>query len=175
LSTTSNLFARGERSLTTVELAALRINIFIIFAMMLTVVYGVIMRYIFNVPVRWVAELSEFMMVALTFLALAYVQRQRKHIIIKIFIERRSNMTKVVLGVVTDLAAFFIFVLLTWASWKFALQAWRSGFTSDAADIPLFPPRLLVPIGAGLMCLQLLADVVQGIGLLLGIKATEGS
>ena len=175
MSTTSRLFARRERALKTVERTALGLNILIVFAMMLTVVYGVIMRYVFNVPVRWVAEVSEFMMVALTFLALAHVQRQRKHIIIKIFIERRSNMTKVVLGVVTDLAAFFIFVLLTWASWKFALQAWRSGFTSDAADIPLFPPRLLVPLGAGLMCLQLLADVVQGIGLLLGGKPTKGS
>jgi TRAP-type C4-dicarboxylate transport system permease small subunit len=173
LSTTLHLFARSERALKTVERAALGINIFMVFAMMITVVYGVIMRYVFNVPVRWVAEVSEFIMVALTFLALAHVQRQRKHINIKIFIERQSGITKAMLGVATDLAALVIFVLLTWASWGFAVKAWRSSFVSDAAAFPLFPPRLFVPLGAGVMCLQLLADLVHSIGSLLGLKVTK--
>jgi len=65
-----------------------------------------------------------------------------------------------------------IFVLLTWATWVFALKAWQSGFTSDAASLPLFPPRLLVPIGSGVLCLQLLADLIQQIGSLLSHRVS---
>jgi C4-dicarboxylate transporter DctQ subunit len=155
------------------ERVTLGINIIIVFAMMVVVVYGVIMRYIFNLPLRWVAELSEFMMVALTFLALAYVQRRRKHISITFVIERQSEKAKAIIGLATTLAALVIFVLLTWASWGFAVKAWRSSFVSDAAAFPLFPPRLFVPLGAGVMCLQLLADLVHGIGSLLGLKVTK--
>jgi len=96
-------------------------------------------------------------------LALGYVQRERKHIRITFLIERQSQRKKTIIEVWTTLAALIIFALLTWASWGFAIKAWRSGFTSDAAAIPLFPPRLLVPLGAGIMCLQLLSDLVQGI------------
>ena len=167
------MLTRSGRALQTVELAALGVNIFIALAMMLVVVYGVIMRYIFNIPVRWVAEVSEFMMVALTFLALGYVQHERKHITIDFFFRQRNARTKAILSVMTTLCSLVIFVLLTWASWGFAAQAWQSNFTSDAAAIPLFPPRLLVPLGAGVMCLQLLADLVQGIGSLLSVKVKK--
>ena len=124
---TSTTSGRGGQALRTLELAALGINIIVIFAMMAVVVYGVIMRYVFNIPLRWVAELSEFMMVALTFLALAYVQRERKHISITFFIEWQSEKIKTIIGIATTLAALAIFVLLTWESWGFAIKAWPSG------------------------------------------------
>jgi len=170
---TSTRSSRGGQALRALELAALGINILVIFAMMVVVVYGVIMRYIFNVPLRWVAELSEFMMVALTFLVLANVQRDRKHISITFFIERQSEKAKAIVGIATTLAALVIFFLLAWASWDFAMKAWRSGFVSDAASFPLFPARLLVPLGAGIMCLQLLADLIHSIASLGSIRVTK--
>ena len=165
--------ARGGQALKTLEMITLGVNIFIALAMMVVVVYGVVMRYIFNIPARWVAEVSEFMMVALSFLVLAYVQYQRKHINITFLIERRNEKTKTILGVITTMTTLIVFILLTWASWQFALKALRSGFSSDAAAIPLFPPRLLVPIGAFLMCLQLIADLIQGIASLIGVKVSS--
>lgn len=163
----------GRRVLDTLEMITLGTNIVVALAMMIVVVYAVIARYIFNLPVRWAAEVSEFMMVSLTFLALAVIQSEGKHINITFLIEKRSKKTKTILGVITTLAALTVFILLTWASWQFALKALQSGFTSDAAAIPLFPPRLLIPVGAFLMCLQLIADLIQGIGSLLGRKVTE--
>jgi C4-dicarboxylate transporter DctQ subunit len=147
-------------------------NIAVALAMMTVVVYGVVMRYVFNIPARWVGEMSEFMMVALSFLALGYVQRQRQHITIDFLLIKQSEITKTVLLTITTLCALVIFVLLTWASWGFALKAWQSGFTSDAASLPLFPPRLLVPIGSGVLCLQLMADLIQEIGSLLSHKVS---
>ena len=169
----STMLGRSRRVLDTLEQVFLGINIFVVFAMMAVVVYGVIMRYVFNFPLRWVAELSEFMMVALTFLALAHVQRERKHIRITFLVERQSQKTKTIINVATTLVALFTFVMLTWASWGFAVKAWRSGYISDAAAMPLFPPRLLVPLGAGVMCLQLLSDLVQGVGSLLGTDSKK--
>lgn len=166
----SNVLVRSGQALKKLELVTLGINIFIAFAMMLVVMYSVIMRYIFNLPVRWAAEVSEYMMVALAFLALAYVQHERKHITIDFLYTKQTEKTKIILDVVTSLCALAIFVLLTWASWGFAMKAYYAGFVSDAAALPLFPPRLLVPIGAAVLCLQLLADLIQKIGLLFAAK-----
>ncbi len=114
---------RSSKALRRLELVFLGFNIAVAMAMMTVVVYGVVMRYVFNIPARWVAELSEYMMVALTFLALGYVQRQRKHITIDFLFIKQSERTKTILLTITTLSALGIFVLLTRASWSFFLKA----------------------------------------------------
>lgn len=163
---------RSSKALRRLELVFLGFNIVVALAMMTVVVYGVVMRYVFNIPARWVAEVSEFMMVALTFLALAYVQEQRKHINISFLFSRQNEGIKTIWSIVTTLCSLGIFVLLTWATWVFAMKAYYSGFVSDSAALPLFPPRLLVPIGSGVLCLQLLADLIQQIGSLLSHRVS---
>lgn len=163
---------RSSKALRRLELVFLGFNIAVALAMMTVVVYGVVMRYVFNIPARWVAEVSEFMMVALTFLALAYVQHERKHINISFLFSQQSEGIKTIWSIVTTLCSLGIFVLLTWATWVFAMKAYYSGFVSDGAALPLFPPRLLVPIGSGVLCLQLLADLMQQIGSLLSHKVS---
>ncbi len=163
---------RSGQVLRRLELVFLGFNIVVALAMMTVVVYGVVMRYVFNIPARWVAEVSEFLMVALTFLALAYVQEQRKHINISFLFSRQNEGMKTIWSIVTTLCSLGIFVLLTWATWVFAMKAYYSGFVSDGAALPLFPPRLLVPIGSGVLCLQLLADLMQQIGSLLSHKVS---
>jgi len=160
----------GTRILNTIEMVCVAVNMMVAFAMMLVVVYGVIGRYFFNTSDNWVAELTAFMMVPLTFLVLGHVQSKRMHVNITILIDRQSLKTKTVLRIITTLFTLGLFVLLTWASWLFALKALHGGYVSDAAEIPLFPFRLLVPVGGLLMCFRLVADLVQDIGSFLGYR-----
>lgn len=168
----------AEQALNGLEKFTMGFGVFIIFAMMATVVYGVVMRYVFNSPVHQIMELTAYMMVSLTFLILAYIQHQRRHVRISFFVMRQSERNQIILGIFTTLCALATFVLLTWGSWEYAHQAWRLKFTSEEAGYPLFPPRLLVPVGSFLMCLRLLADLYHEINSLFGLgsgglKTTE--
>ena len=164
-----NIAVGAEQALHRLETFTMGFGVFIIFAMMATVVYGVIMRYVFNAPVHQILELSEYSMVALTFLVLAYIQYQRQHVRISFFIIRQSERSQIILGIFTTLCALVAFILLTWGGWEYARQAWKFWFTSEEAGYPLFPPRLLVPVGSFLMCLRLLADLSHEINSLFGL------
>ncbi len=153
----------GARLLDFIEEATVAVNMVVVFAMMGVVVYGVVMRYLFDSPVSLVTELTGFMMVSLTFLSLSYVYRIRHHVAVSFFLARGSRRTQWLFGLAGTLLCLITFVLMTWGGWKYAYQAWQLSLTSEEASIPLFPPRLLVPLGSALICLRLLADLVRGI------------
>ncbi|MFH0914435.1 MAG: TRAP transporter small permease [Chloroflexota bacterium] len=154
---------RLEKVLLWLEKGVMYLAVLVIFSMMAVVVYGVIMRYAFNSPVLQVSDLSSFMMVALTYLTLAYIQREGRHVSVDILMVRQSKRTKTTVGLGVTLFALAVFVIVTWAGWDAALKAWQLGFRAEDSRIPLFPPKLLIPIGAVLMCLQLVADFVHGL------------
>jgi C4-dicarboxylate transporter, DctQ subunit len=156
-----------------IEMVCVAVNMAVAFALMLVVIYGVVGRYFFNSSANWVAELSAFMMVPLTFLALGHVQSKRMHVNITLLIDKQSLKTKTVLHIITTLFTLALFALLTWAAWLFSLKALHGGYVSDAAEIPLFPFRMLVPVGGLLMCVRLVADLVQDINSLIGHRSLE--
>jgi C4-dicarboxylate transporter, DctQ subunit len=159
--------------LDTIEMACVAVNMAVAFMLMLAVVYGVVGRYIFNSSANWVAELSAFMMVPLTFLALNHVQSKQMHVNITLLIDKQSLRSKTMLHIITTLVTLALFVMLTWAAWLFSLKALHNGYVSDAAQIPLFPFRVIVPIGGLLMCVRLVTDLVQDINLLIGRGSLE--
>jgi len=85
----------------------------IVYAMMAIVIYGIVRRYVLNSPVSWVAEITEFMVVALTYLTLAYIQDRKGHVRIEFLVIRLSKKTQLLLGIITSLCALAIFVLST--------------------------------------------------------------
>ncbi len=169
------ILAAATQILRKLEEVTLGFNIVLVWTMMVLVVYAVTSRYAFAAPVGWVVELSQFMMVALTFIMIAYLQYQRLHVRVSFLIIRQSERTQRIVGIITTLFALAIFMLLLKTSWDFALQALRLGFKSEEVGYPVFPPRLLVPIGSFLMCLQLLADLGQQVGALLHLRGRGGT
>ena len=113
--------ARGGQAYLGLEKFTKYFNVAVVLAMMLVVVYGVIMRYVFNAPVHQVAELTEYMMVALTFLALAYIQHERRHVTVSFFVVRQSEKTQIRLRIADTLCALVAFILVTWGSWDYAM------------------------------------------------------
>lgn len=155
------------------EEIAMSLNTVFVLAMMVFVFYGVICRYGFRSPVRWVSEITEYMMVALTFLSVAYVQYHGLHVRVNFLIIHRSKHTQLIAGIITTLCALTIFAFVLKASSDFAIEALRSGYKSEEMGYPLFLPRLIAPVGSFLMCLQLLADLAQQIGMLSGLKTAN--
>lgn len=140
----------------------------VILVMMVSVVLGVVMRYMFRAPLAWTFEVVGYMLVAITFLALAGVQARAGHVRVEFLIARLGENRRNLLGVVTILCALFFFIMVTWASWEYAVRALHFGLVSEEEGFPLFPPRLLVPVGSFVICLQLLVNLSRHISFLLG-------
>ena len=140
----------------------------IVVVMAFMVTYGVVRRYIFNDPEPYSYELSTMFLVVSVVLSIPYIQRVWRHLRVDILAGRfPEGMQVVLLNIFVPLLALFYLVLMTWYSLDDALYSLRVGErTYTAWAPPLFPLKVWVPIGVGLLCLVLFAQFCRGIYLL---------
>lgn len=128
--------------------------------MALFTVLDVIGRYFFLSPLAFVWETNNYLLAATVLLGGAYVLLIDGHVRVDIFYSRLSPRTRAIV----DVFMFTLMALpyLAWINWLFigfALRALREREVSDILLLPLFPIKLLLPIGTSLLILQLLCVV----------------
>ena len=64
----------------------------------LFVTYDVVMRYFFNSPTTWVLETSIYLIIAATFLSLAYVMLEKGHVKVDFITAHLSKFSKSIKG-----------------------------------------------------------------------------
>ena len=138
--------------------------------MMLSVVYEVIVRYLFNSPTIWVMELNQHLLCAYTALAGGYVLLHKAHVGVDILYERFPQKIRILVNLLTALmGGVFLYILFT-KSLDIAVEAWVYKEHSDSLFAPyLFPAKITIPIGAFLFFFQLLAKLVRDIEELLSV------
>ena len=136
----------------------------ILLGMMLLVTSDVIGRFLFNRPIHGVTEITEFFMVGLLYFTLPYTQALKGHINVEIFTLHYSPRTRLIAGVLTYFLGFFVFALITWQGIKSAADAWKiQEVTFGLLELPLFPAKILVPIGSFFLCSRFALDIVKGL------------
>lgn len=132
----------------------------ILVVMMVLVSVDVLGRYIFNSPLHGTNELVEFLMVGLFYFTVSHAQALRTHIRVEFLITYLSPRLRIKLDIFCHLLGLLIFALIAWQSGRAALQAWKLGETTFGVILfPLFPSKLLVPLGSFLFCLRLGKDI----------------
>ncbi len=121
----------------------------------------VFMRYVLNASTVWQTELVIYLMIASTLIGMPYVQSRRGHVnvdLLPLYLGRRSRTALyylcVGLGLAVCALVVFYGVELVWEAHAYN---WRS---PSIWRPPLWIPYLALPIGFGLMFLQLAADLV---------------
>ena len=133
-------------------------------AMMLLVVCDVGGRYLFNRPVHGTLEITEFIMVGLVFLTLAHTQAIKAHIQVELLIGLMSRRKKLILDLVTYLLGAGIFALIAWQNWLSFLDSWGIREQTDGyIPFPVYPAKLVVPIGCFLLTLRFIVDIMGAI------------
>jgi len=136
----------------------------ILTAMMFLVTGDVLGRYLFNKPIHGTTEVIEFMMVGLLYFTLANTQAEKAHIRVEMFISRLSPGSRLIFEVIAYLLGFILFALITWQGTLSAMKAWEIWETTFGLIMfPLFPAKVLIPIGSFLFCLRLLLDLIGGL------------
>lgn len=98
---------------------------------------------------------SNYYMVALTFLPLAYIQRQRGHLIAEVFTQQLSRRARSLLDAVGDILMAVFLGLLVYQTGTAAIEATiaREYVELTESALPIWPAKWAVPIGFGVMAL----------------------
>lgn len=139
--------------------------------MMLIVTYEVVTRYIFRSPTPWAFETNTFLLCAYSALGGAYTLLYRGHVNVDLVYRRFGTRTKALTDILTSVLFFAFVYVLIWKSWALAWDALEIGERSADMEIPLFPIKVLIPIGGGLIFLQGLVLLVRSfITLITGVE-----
>ncbi len=134
---------------------AVMVGILLIFAW-LSVVLEVVMRYFLNRPQSWVHEISEDILVWVTFLGAAWLLKEEGHVKMDLLVNRVSLRTQSLLNIITSSLCVIIWLVLTWYSGQVVWRSLQEGLLTFQLEIPRVTYLAVMPIGAFLLFIQFL-------------------
>lgn len=133
-----------------------------LFGMMILGTVDVAGRYLFNMPVTGTLEIFEILMPVMVLLSMADTQSANEHLtagVIDYFDLKPETRTRIQFGVQALL--FFLFLLILWRGVVASLLTRQTHRLVSNIDVPLWIPQLVVPLAALVMCLVLVAQMVE--------------
>lgn len=122
----------------------------------------IFVRFVMNASTVWQTEVVVYLMVGATLLGLAFVQKHKGHVsvdLLPIWLGIRAGR---ILAIGTQTAAIVVTMICLFYGFEFWHLAFVRGWTSDTVTaVPLWIPYLALPVGLGLLLLQLGADLLD--------------
>ena len=126
--------------------------------------YEVIVRYVFNAPTSWAFDFSYLMYGAMFFMAGAYTLSRGGHVRADMFYRLWQPKTQATVEVILYFLFFFPGVLaLVFSGWAYGFESMRirESSVNSPAGVPIWPLKMLIPMGAALLTLQGVAEVLR--------------
>lgn len=148
------LVAGLSRATGVIAAALIAVSVFVVCQM-------VAARYFFGLPTTWQTEFVIYALIATTLIGSPYVLLHRGHVnmdIVVLYAGPRLRYCLAVLAGAISLVfcgVLFVYGVLFWH------EAWAGDWHSDTVTrTPLWIPYLALPLGMGLLTLQLVADLL---------------
>ena len=122
------------------------------------------MRYVLNDPTSWAFDLSYLMYGAVFYMAGAYTLSRGGHVRADMFYRLWRPRTQAIVELMLYVLFFFPGILaLVIAGWEYGIESMRIREVSvnSPAGVPIWPLKMMIPFGAGLIALQGLAEVLR--------------
>ena len=126
--------------------------------------YEVFVRYVLNEPTSWAFDFSYLMYGAMFFMAGAYTLSRGGHVRADMFYRLWRPRTQAIVELTLYVIFFFPGVLaLVIAGWDYGFNSMRirEQSVNSPAGVPIWPLKMLIPMGAGLLALQGFAEVLR--------------
>lgn len=132
----------------------------------------IFIRYVLNGSTVWQTEAVVYLVIGATLLGLPYVQRLRGHVSVDLIPLALPPRARFALAVTTLSISALIIAVMLYYGYEYWHFAWERGWRSDTVWGPeLWVPYLAIPLGFGLLLLQIVADLVA---VILGIEKPFG-
>lgn len=139
----------------------LSLFVLIIFGLLLV---EVIRRYLLNSPTVWGNELSQMLFGTYVVLSGGYILRWGGHVNVDILYSRLSRKTQAKLDIITSFLFFMFCVMMVYYGSSLAWESLSTFERSQSAwNPPIYPVKLTIPLGAGLLLLQGIAKLMRDI------------
>ena len=123
--------------------------------------YEVVARFLFNAPTTWILDVSIYLTMWATFLAVGHTLRAGAHVRMDLYVRRLAPRARRATDAVVAVLALAFSALLTWQGLQSIADAVRLGeVTLSTIRVPLWVPLAAIPTGglilvAGwLLCLR---------------------
>ncbi|MBN1905105.1 MAG: TRAP transporter small permease [Deltaproteobacteria bacterium] len=135
-----------------------------ILLMAFTATYGVLRRYLFKSPEPYSYELSTMFLLWTFVLAVAHLEKLDGHLRVDFFVVLLPERLRMfLLNIIGPLAGLLFCSVLTWEGFKVALYSLEIGERSMSIwAVPLFPIKIIIPLGYGLLCIVLVLKIIRG-------------
>ncbi|WP_420335484.1 TRAP transporter small permease [Roseibium sp.] len=121
----------------------------------------IFVRFVLNGSTVWQTEAVIYLVIAATLVGLPYVQRLRGHVNVDLIPLSLGPRARFALAMLTSALSIIIVSIMLWYGFEYWHFAWDRGWRSDTVwGVRLWIPYLSIPIGFGLLLLQLIADLV---------------
>ncbi len=132
----------------------------------------IFIRFVLNGSTVWQTEAVIYLVIAATLIGLPYVQRLRGHVNVDLIPLSLHRKARFALCLVTLSVSILIVAIMLYYGYEYWHFAWERGWRSDTVwGVRLWIPYLSIPVGFGLLLLQLVADLVA---VLIGVDKPFG-
>lgn len=134
----------------------------VLFIMMWLIDVNALSRKLFNAPLPAGVELTQSLLAVAIMLPFGYVLVKKEHVNTVFLTSRLSPTVNRFLHFFWMLVGFSLFAAVSYGTFQFALRSYIMNEQVWGATIrfPLYPAKLAVSIGAGLLCIQFLFDAL---------------
>ena len=130
-------------------------------AMVFSVVWQVLSRYLFIVPAAWTEELARFLLIWIGMLGAAYAYRQGSHLGIDLLANKLDQAGRATLHrVVHIVCLLFAACVLLIGGWSLMSMTWELKQYSAAMGLPIAYVYAVIPASGLLICV-LAADAIM--------------
>lgn len=120
----------------------------------LSVILEVVMRYFLNRPQVWVIEISEYLLLWVTFLVAAWLLKEEGHVKMDFVLNRLSPRTQSLLNGITSCLCVIVWLALTWYSGQVVWRFLQLDIVTATLKLPRAPIYAIVPVGSFLLFIQ---------------------
>ena len=153
----------AEKAITQMAEKMGMIAIVVVVIMVFFTTTDVILRYFFNAPISEVYEITGFMMLICGCLTLAWCALTDKHVRVDIVVRLMSPRIQEILNTLNYLMVAGACILITVASYKFALYMMETGAHPTLIKIPYYPFYFIVAIGFALLFFAVMTLLVRSV------------
>ena len=148
----------------------------LIVVMMFSATYGVVRRYAFNSPEPYSYEISTIFLLWSFVFAISAVEKLGRHIRVDFISSHLPERGQhIILNIIAPIMGLFFGFMLIWKGIDISLFSLQMGEVSSSTwKVPLFPIKIMVPIGYAVLFLILLTRIYKGIASLKGNTKKTG-
>ena len=119
----------------------------------------IVVSRLLSMPLLGGINLSAYMLVAMSFIVLPYIQLKKGHLSVELLLSRVGKETARTLILVQLIISVAITLVITYIVWGYAHESWSAVERMDGEPFyPLYPAKILIAVGFSLLVLQFISE-----------------